>query len=174
MPESADMETFERIVAAVMGVVLTLAAGLFLILFWPVGLFLGFLAMYFFARADKPQPEIIYRGASATAAFEFGIGGPPVPAGTPPLQVGGTTVFPSAIRSITFYPDSPPNLQVFKNGLTSPEPGSGRGHRSVMQLESLGELTATGQDDVSLRYWVVQYVPDLAASANRILLADGA
>ncbi len=169
------MEKFERIVAGIMGVVLVLAAGLFLILFWPVGLLLGFLALYCFSWAsDKPRPEIIYRGASATAAFEFGIGGPPVPAGTPPLQVGGTTVFPSAIRSITFYPPSLPNLQVFKNGLTSPEPGSGCGHRSVMQLESLGELTATGQDDVCLRYWVLQYVPDLAASADRILLPDAA
>lgn len=168
------METLERIIAGMVGVVLVVAAGLFLILFWPIGLLLGFLALFCFARAsDKPCPEIIYRGASATAALEFGMGGPPVPAGTPPLQVNGTTVFPSAIRSVTFYPVSPPNLQVFKNGATSTVPGSARSHRSVLQLESLGELTATGQDDICLRYWILQYVPGMEPRAGQILLPAG-
>lgn len=97
-----------------------------------------------------------------------------MPAGPPALQIGGTTVFPSAIRSTTFYPDSAPNLQVFKNGLTSSEPGSGRGHRSVLQLESLRELTATGQDDICLRFLVLQYVPGMAARTDQILLPDTA
>jgi len=59
--------------------------------------------MLSFARAvDNPIPKIIR--AVASAAFECGIGGPPVTVGTPPLQINATTGFPSAIQSITLYP----------------------------------------------------------------------
>jgi len=165
------MNIFERFIYGCFGVALLLAAGIFLVVFWPLGLVLGYFCIIAFAKAaDKPRHEIINRGSSSTATLEFGHAGPPVPEGTPPIQVNGMMIFPTAIRSITFYPPSPPDLQVSPNGVTTPIVGSGRGHYSRLQLESLDEVTVCGQDDISLRYWVLQYVPSTAGLSAGISL----
>ena len=82
----------------------------------------------------------------------------------------GMMIFSSAIRSITFYPPSPPDLQISPKGVTTSVPRSGRSHYSVMQLESLDKITVVGQDALSLRYWTLQYVQGTAGVSRGISL----
>lgn len=167
------MTTFARLNLGCLGLLIVFVAIFFFVLFWPLGIVLGLVGTVFIIGAtENTGPQIIRRGSSPTVALEFGQSGPPVPQGTPPLQIRGMIIFPSAIRSITFYPPSPPDLQISPKGVTTSVPRSGRSHYSVMQLESLDEIAVVGQDDLSLRYWTLQYIPSTAGVSHGISLTD--
>ena len=167
------MTTIGRIVCGCMGVVLLLGTGIFMLVFWPVGIVMGIFAFGYLADAfSKPQPQIIYRRREPSAILEFGPNGPPVAEGTPPIQLRGRMIFPSAIQSIKFFPPSPPNLEAWPQGITTPILGTAQGHHAEMRLEGGEVLPLYETDDNSLRYWVLHHVETARPMAAGISLVD--
>ena len=149
-----------------------------MLIFWPVGIFLGLYGGLMLQEAfrkpypESAYPEIISRRQGPSAGLEFGPNGPPVPGGTPPIQLKGKMIFPPALREITFYPPSPPDLEVSPNGVQIPVPGSAEGHHSILRLESGEEIWVSAADDNSLRYWVLHYIESARPVAAGISLVD--
>jgi hypothetical protein len=167
------MNTIDRIGYGCGGAIVFLFGGLFMLIFWPVGIFLGFYGGLMFLEAfSKTYPEIISRRRGPNATLEFGPTGPPVPDGTPPIQLQGKMIFSPAIRAILFYPSSPPDLEVWPNGIQKPIPGTARGHHSAMRLEGGEEVELYETEDNSLRYWVLHYVESARPMAAGISLVD--
>jgi len=167
------MTAIDRIIYGFIGVTLLLGTGIFMLIFWPVGIVMGIFAFGYLADAfSETRPEIIIRRKEPSATLEFGPTGPPVPDGSPPLQLRGRMIFPSAIRAIKFYPPSPPDLEVWPKGMTIPIPGTAQAHHSEMRLEGGEELSLYQSDDNSLRYWVLHYVGSARPMAAGISLMD--
>jgi len=167
------MNASDRLVNGCAGLALLIGGGLVGLLFWPVGTIMILFAFGYFSDAfSKTYPERINRRRGPSACLEFGPTGPPVPEGTPPLQIHGKMIFPSAIRAITFYPASPHDLEISPKGIETLVPGSARGHHSVVRIESGEEIHVDETDDNSLRYWVLHYVASARHVAAGISLVD--
>ncbi len=172
------MNVVDRIGYGLGGAVVFLLGGLFMLIFWPAGIFLGLYGGLMIQEAFRKTypviacPESISRRRQASAILEFGLTGPPVPLGTPPIQLKGKMIFSPAIRAITFYPPSPPDLEVSPKGIQIPVPGSAEGHHSILRLESGEEIWVSAADDNSLRYWVLHYIESARPVAVGISLVD--
>jgi hypothetical protein len=135
-----------------------LLGGLFLLLFWPLGLVFGYFALKALAEAKDaaadilPGDEMISPMAESGRTMEFGPGGPPWGDLEPPVLLDGCVVFVSSIRSIAEVGAVGPQVRV-RNGIQTPVPGTERSAYVSVTLHSGDSFSVRGKSADRLRTW---------------------